>query len=110
MELDINFPDDLRPSVVARICKTLMRQHATQSKPASKRDEDEFELDGGKDSDDDSDVPSAVTESDKLAELHSETHGSPAPLPVKETDYREGSLRKVMRKMPPAIKKKGKRP
>jgi hypothetical protein len=104
-EIDINFPEDLRPSVVARICKTLMQRHSRQSKPTSSREDDEITEPSDLEDEDEG----AESESEKLAALHSEKHGAPAPLPVKETDFREGDLRKTIRKLPPAIRKKGKK-
>jgi hypothetical protein len=90
IELDIDF-SDLKESTVRRIAKTLLMKQARSSMPAGKRpdEENEAEEDEGE------------TESDKLAQLHSESHGSPAPLPVTESDFREGDVRKALKKLPP---------
>lgn len=91
IEIDLS---DLKEASVRRICKTLMLAHARASEPQAKRGDEQ----GGDEEDE------GETESEKLAKLHSESHGSPAPLPVKEEDFREGDVRKAIRKLPPKMR------
>lgn len=97
VELEIDF-SDLKESAVRRLCKTLLSKHARDSMPYGKRPEEseEPEEEDGEES-----------ESDKLANLHAESKGSPAPLPVNEEDFRDGDVRRSMKALKIG-KKKGK--
>jgi hypothetical protein len=47
----------------------------------------------------------AELESEKNANLHAEKRGKPAHLPVKENDFREGSVRRALKTMPKTMPK-----
>ena len=104
MELDIfsQIDDD----AVQPLMRIILAQHRQQSKPSGVRRK------GGKGSgsveleDITEPVSQAEKEATKVADLHAETRGKPAPLPATESDFPEGSVRRSLKSMPKAAKKK----
>jgi hypothetical protein len=98
MELDIfSQVDDAEVRPLMRI---VFGEQRDRAKPASvrqkaKQDDSSVKLE---------DV--GETESEKLANLHSEKRGKPAPLPVQESDFAEGSVRRSLKTMPKGAKGK----
>lgn len=98
MELDI-FSQvgeaDVRP-----LMRIIFDEEQRQAKPAAVRQK-------GKQGDSSGELENvAKTESEKLVDLHTEKRGKPAPLPVQESDFKEGSVRRSLKTMPKAAKKK----
>lgn len=91
--------EDLKPSVVQRLFKTVVMRNMRRSKPrfskpAENTPDDEEYLDEGE------------TENDKLVALNEEKRGKPAPLPATESDFAEGTVRRAMKSLPKAARKK----
>lgn len=100
---------DLKESCVRRLLREVVTQDMSVSKPASMRGEAKCtschsEPDGDEDMDDEDEE----SESEKLVNLQQETRGKPAPLPVTEEDFSEGTLRKAVAKVMPNGKRKAK--
>jgi len=91
----MSFPidlSDLKRSCVDRILReTVFADMKSNAKRPGKMPED---------MDDEDEEEEEESESEKLASLHSETKGSPAPIPVTEEDFKKGSMRKAMSKVP----------
>jgi hypothetical protein len=99
MKLEIylgSLPQDDLDSVI----RDATDMHKDRLMMRGKRDE-------GPDSDDEDSYEQS--ESDKLADLHAESRGKPAPIPVTESDFHHGDIRRSLkkRKIPMPKQKKG---
>lgn len=107
MSLDLDLDDnddalavgfeDLKPSVATRLLRTLAVRAARRRKTADKRD-------SVRDTSDEPDE--ALEEMEKNSSLYSEKRGSPAPLKAKESDFAVGDVRRALKTMPKASRKK----
>jgi hypothetical protein len=98
MELDIF--SQVNDADMKPLMRIIFDEQRRQTKP------DDVRRKGGKGPGSNSleDVADAKSEAEKLADLHAEKRGKPAPLPVQESDFPEGSVRRALKRMP-----KGKR-
>ena len=88
--------DELDEETARPLFRLVFTQHMQHSRPSSVRRK------GSKGSEQVLEPidEEAELESEKNANLHAEKRGKPAPLPVKENDFREGSVRRALKTMP----------
>lgn len=100
MEMDIDL-SDLKESAVRRLLRTVITSESRRTKMAGKRSKVEIEGD-----DDDEGELDAETEMEKNAALAMEKKGAPAPISARESDFREGSVRRALKRMPKSLRTK----
>jgi len=93
--------DELDEETARPLFRLVFTQHMQHSRPSSVRRKGSK---GSKDVLEPIDEE-AELESEKNANLHAEKRGKPAPLPVKENDFREGSVRRALKTMPKTMPK-----
>ena len=97
MEIDLS---DLKESAVRRLLRTVISSESRRTKMAGKRTKVEIEQD-----DDEGDLD-AETEMEKNAALAMEKKGAPAAISARESDFREGSVRRALKRMPKSLRTK----
>lgn len=98
MELDIDLFEDMKPSAMKRLLRTIVTKGIKDKKSTAEKREKCVNCGAGEDDADDS-LLEHEEENDKVVDLQRETRGQPAPLPVQETDFKEGAARRMVRRM-----------
>lgn len=93
--------DELDDETARPLFRLVFTQHMQQTRPSSVRRKGSkgskaADLENVLEPEDEE----AETEAEKNAELFAEKKGRPAPLPAKESDFKEGSVRRALKTIP----------
>lgn len=103
MELELDLFEDIKPSAMKRLLRSIVTKGIKDKKSTAAKRGGKCEdcAASGDDSmlEDDDSILEHEEENDKMVDLQRETRGKPAPIPVQETDFKEGAARRMVRRM-----------
>jgi hypothetical protein len=98
MDMDIDL-SDLKESAVRRLLRTVIGKEMNRSRLSSKRTKIEVQ-------NEDDELDDVESEMEKNASLAMEKKGSPAPIAARESDFREGDVRRALKRLPKSTRGK----